>query len=103
MNFILQTCSHYPYLYFLKNTGLEVQILRIKWFTTAFNRKIIKWGMDRSKFWTVWFNTGVIVSVIILPIATIAILRMTFNIWTNGPSIDNTNSESLLEPMVIII
>lgn len=97
---IFKTCSHYPYLYFLKNTGLEVQILRIKWFTTAFNRKIIKWGMDRSKFWTVWFNTGVIVSVIILPIATIAILRMTFNIWTNGPSIDNTNSEPLLEPML---
>lgn len=86
----------------MKNTGLEVQILRIKWFTTAFNRKIIKWGMGRSKFWTAWFNAGVIISVIILPIAIIIILRMTFNIWSNGPSLDNTNSEPLLEPMVIL-
>ncbi|KOC69888.1 Membrane-bound transcription factor site-2 protease [Habropoda laboriosa] len=97
---IFKSCSHYPYLYFLKNTGLEIQVLRITWFTTAFNRKIIKWGMGRSKFWTAWFNAGVIVSVILLPLATIAILRMTFNIWTNGPSLDNSNSEPLLEPML---
>ncbi|XP_026669533.1 membrane-bound transcription factor site-2 protease-like, partial [Ceratina calcarata] len=97
---IFKTCSHYPYIYFLKNTGLEVKAFRIKWFTTAFNRKIIKWGMDRSKFWTAWFNAGVVVSVILLPLATIAVLRMTFNIWTSGPSFDNANSEPLLEPMI---
>lgn len=78
-------------------------MLRIKWFTTVFNRKITKWGMDRAKFWTAWFNIGVIVSIILLPLAAIAILRMTFNIWTNGPSINNNNLDPLLEPMVNLI
>ncbi|KAG7209465.1 hypothetical protein KM043_015554 [Ampulex compressa] len=97
---IFKSCSHYPYLYFLQNTGLEVQILRVKWFTTAFNRKIIKWGMDRSKFWNAWFNAGVIISIILLPVATIIILKMTFNIWTSGPSMESGNSRALLEPML---
>lgn len=97
---IFKSCSHYPYLYFLKNTGFEVQILRVKWFTTAFNRKIIKWGMDRSRFWTAWFNAGVIITIVLLPITVIAILRMTFNIWVSGPSLDGGNSEPLLEPML---
>lgn len=96
---IFKSCSHYPYLYFLKNTGLEVQILRIKWFTTAFNRKIIKWGMDRFKFWTAWFNAGIIISILLLPIAMLAILKMTFNVWASGPSL-NSDSEPLLEPML---
>lgn len=97
---IFKSCSHYPYLYFLKNTGLEIQLLRVTWFTTAFNRKIIKWGMNRSKFWTAWFNAGVIISIVLLIIATIAILKMTFNIWTSGPSVDGSNAEPLLEPML---
>ncbi|XP_076237048.1 membrane-bound transcription factor site-2 protease [Calliopsis andreniformis] len=97
---IFKTCSHFPYFYFLKNTGLEIQVLRIKWFTTAFNRKIIKWGMSHSKFWTAWFNAGVIISIILWPLAVILILKMTFNIWTSGSSLDNSNSEPLIEPVV---
>lgn len=83
----------------MENTGLEIQFLRIKWFTTAFNRKIIKWGMDRSRFWTAWFNAGVIISIILLPIATIIILKMTFNLWLAGSSSDSS-SGVILEPMV---
>ncbi|XP_031843283.2 membrane-bound transcription factor site-2 protease [Nomia melanderi] len=97
---IFKTCSHYPYIYFLKNTGIEIQVLRIKWMTTSFNRRIRKWGMTRSKFWNAWFNAGVVVTIILLPVATIGILKMTFNIWMNGPSLDNNNSELTLEPML---
>ncbi|XP_020279142.1 membrane-bound transcription factor site-2 protease [Pseudomyrmex gracilis] len=96
---LFKSCSHFPYLYFLENTGLEVQIFRIKWFTTAFNRKIIKWGMDRSRFWTAWFSAGAIISIILLPIATCIILKMTFNMWLAGSS-DNINSGAVLEPML---
>ncbi|XP_066595263.1 membrane-bound transcription factor site-2 protease [Prorops nasuta] len=90
---MFKTCSHLPYLYFLKNTGLEIQILRVKWFTTAFNRRIIKWGMDRSRFWTAWFNAGVIINIILLPIAVVLILKMTFNFWSSGSNVDTSQSE----------
>ncbi|XP_076303710.1 membrane-bound transcription factor site-2 protease [Lasioglossum baleicum] len=98
---IFKTCSHYPYIYFLKNSGLEIQVLRIKWMTTSLNRRIRKWGMTRSKFWSAWFNAGVIVTTILLPLSIIAILKMTFNIWMSGPSLDNNNSDSdfTLKPM----
>lgn len=101
MQFIFQSCSHLPYFYFLKNTGLEIQILRVKWFTTAFNRKIIKWGMDRSRFWAAWFNAGAIISIVLLPIAVVIILKMTFNMWLAGSSSD-TSSGAILEAMVYI-
>lgn len=83
----------------MENTGLEIQIFRIKWFTTAFNRKIIKWGTDCSRFWSAWFNGGVIISIILLPIAVLIILEMTFNIWLSGSSSD-VSSGVILEPMV---
>jgi len=70
----------------------------VKWFTTAFNRKIIKLGLDCSRFWIAWFNAGVIISIILLPIAVIIILKMTFNMWLAGSSSDN--SGAILEPMV---
>ncbi|KYQ58541.1 Membrane-bound transcription factor site-2 protease [Trachymyrmex zeteki] len=96
---LFKSCSHFPYLYFLENTGLEIQILRVKWFTTAFNRKIIKLGLDCSRFWIAWFNAGVIISIILLPIAVIIILKMTFNMWLAGSSSD-TGSGVILEPML---
>ncbi|XP_036140201.1 membrane-bound transcription factor site-2 protease isoform X2 [Monomorium pharaonis] len=96
---LFKSCSHFPYLYFLENTGLEIQLLRVKWFTTAFNRKIIKWGTDRSRFWTAWFNAGVIISIILLPIAVVIILKMTFNMLLIG-SLSDTSPGAILEPML---
>ncbi|XP_076375774.1 membrane-bound transcription factor site-2 protease [Megalopta genalis] len=101
---IFKTCSHYPYIYFLKNSGIEVQVLRINWMTTSLNRRIRKWGITYSKFWSAWFNAGVIVTIILLPLCTIAILKMTFNIWMKiyGPTHDNNNinNDLTLEPML---
>lgn len=68
--------------------------------TTSFNRRIRKWGMTRSKFWNAWFNAGVVVTIILLPVVTIGILKMTFNIWMKGPSPDNNNTELSVELMV---
>ncbi|KAK2584852.1 hypothetical protein KPH14_006290 [Odynerus spinipes] len=96
---IFKSCCHFPYIYLLENSGLEVQLMRIKWFTTTFNRKIMKWGMNRSKFWTTWFNAGVIISIILLLIVMIEILRVTFNICSVGLTVQK-NSPVLLKPML---
>jgi len=78
---------------------LEIRLFRLTWFTTAFNRKIIKWALNRSRFWTAWFNAGVIITIMLLPIAIIVLLKMTFNIWLAGSSNDDS-SGVILEPMV---
>ncbi|XP_015604755.1 membrane-bound transcription factor site-2 protease [Cephus cinctus] len=93
-----RSCSHYPYLYFLKNTGLEIQVLRVKWFTTAFNRTIVRWGMERSRFWSAWFNAGVIISIILLPVALFLVVKTTIDAWFNGSS--GSESVHVLEPML---
>ncbi|XP_046418543.1 membrane-bound transcription factor site-2 protease [Neodiprion fabricii] len=93
-----RSCSHYPYLYFLKNTGITIEALRIRWYTTACNRMIMKWATDRSKFWLAWFNAGVIITILLLPVASFIILKMTFNLWTGQTAKDN--SVQTLEPML---
>lgn len=75
--------------------------MRIQWFTTAFNRIIIKWGLNRSLFWTIWFDAGVFTTVLLLPLCLIATLIMTFNIWKAGGVIEKNDSGMSMELMVV--
>ncbi|KAL1131670.1 hypothetical protein AAG570_011283 [Ranatra chinensis] len=70
-----KSCSLHPYLYFLKNTGLQIQPLRLTWFTLAFNRQIQKWGTIRPRLHLAWFTAGVWVSVFLMPVALILIIH----------------------------
>ncbi|KAK0095004.1 hypothetical protein PV326_009437, partial [Microctonus aethiopoides] len=94
------TCSHYPYIYFLENTGLEIKLFCIKWYTTTFNRTIVRWTIDKSKFWTMWFNIGAIISIFLLPIASFMIIRMTIMILSSTQSKEQVGNEWTLEPMI---
>ena len=61
--------------------------------------------MDRSRFWALWFNVGVIVSIALLPVASFLIVRMTIESWTSRASNNAAAVEPalVLEPMVGII
>ena len=91
---------HLPYLTLLKKAGIEIQLLRIKWFTTAFNRPLMRWGLNRSKFWSLWYNMGLIVTIIILPISSVVILKMTLDIWQSNSESPNEKKKQVLEIMV---
>ncbi|XP_057341011.1 membrane-bound transcription factor site-2 protease isoform X1 [Microplitis mediator] len=100
-NILFRSCLHYPYFLFMENTGLEIKPLRIIWFTSFFNRNILKWSMDKTKLLSLWFNLGVIVSIILLPIAFGFIIKMTISNFLDksaegGPVDDNWQ----LEPMI---
>ncbi|XP_011497843.1 PREDICTED: membrane-bound transcription factor site-2 protease [Ceratosolen solmsi marchali] len=99
-NTIFVSCMHVPYLNLLKKIGLEIQLLRLKWFTTIFNRSLMKWGLNRSKFWSLWYNAGLIATIILFPISMVVILKMTFNIWLFNSSSSNENNEQVLELMI---
>ncbi|GJQ74838.1 S2P [Trypoxylus dichotomus] len=73
-----KTCSHYPYIQFLKGTGLEIKFLHIKWKTTALNRTFLRWGSGHSSFFSVWFQWGTYVAILLLPIATILLIVTIF-------------------------
>lgn len=72
----------YPYEEFLKNTGLKVQFMRLKWHTTAFNRAVFRWGTGNgcTRSWlTKSFTVGVIVSLSLVPIGIIVLFMTIFN------------------------
>ncbi|XP_053965658.1 membrane-bound transcription factor site-2 protease [Anastrepha ludens] len=86
---LFKSCMHYPYETFLKNTGLTVQFLRIRWHTTAFNRAMLRWG-NNSGWMRVWltrsYTVGVLVALALLPIGIILLFITIFNEESNGAS-----------------
>ncbi|XP_075226443.1 membrane-bound transcription factor site-2 protease [Lycorma delicatula] len=99
---IFRSCSHVPYLYLMKKTGLEIQPFRIIWFTTAFNRLLQKWGSVRKKLQLAWFTTGTWFAVVLLPFALWLILHSLFQVLKQiiREEKDKSVGGVLLEPMV---
>lgn len=77
---------HYPYDAFLRGTGLTVKFLRLNWFTTAFNRTIVKWGTAYPRLFSHSFDIGVYISVFLLPFAVFVVFISSI-IDTNGGSV----------------
>ncbi|XP_017487597.1 PREDICTED: membrane-bound transcription factor site-2 protease [Rhagoletis zephyria] len=84
---LFKSCMHYPYEIFLKNTGLTVQFMRIRWHTTAFNRAMLRWG-NNSGWMRVWltrtYTVGVLVALSLLPIGIILLFITIFNEENNS-------------------
>lgn len=69
---------HYPYVQFLRGTGLTVKFLRLQWYTTAFNRTTIKWSNKCPRFFTTSFDLGVCITIFLLPIVFVYQIVTTF-------------------------
>ncbi len=77
---------HYPYVQFLHGTGLTVKFLRLQWYTTAFNRSLIKWSNKCPRFFATSFDLGVCVSLLLLP--TVFVYQIVTSL-TSSPSKGN--------------
>ncbi|XP_073982362.1 membrane-bound transcription factor site-2 protease [Rhodnius prolixus] len=95
---LFKSCSHYPYLYFLSNTGLQILPLRINWYTTVFNRQIQKWGTKRPKLQMAWFSAGTWVSIAIMPFAIYLVIHTIVVSMKN--SLQEERGVLLVEPLV---
>lgn len=83
----------------MQNTGFQVEFLRIRWFTTVFNRTIQKWGSFRTKFLNCWFTIGMWFSLLLVLPAFGLLVKATVN------SFDKTETAErslVLEPVVSI-
>ena len=98
---LFQSCCHYPYLSFLKNTGLELNFMIVKCFTTFLNRPLQKWGIWRPRFLHLWFSMGTILSITLLPIAIFLLARSFITELMQKTSSDESSS-IILEPVVRI-
>lgn len=80
---------HYPYIQFLSGTGLTIKFLRLQWYTTAFNRSLIKWANKCPRFFATFFDLGVWISMLLLPIVfAYQILTSFMSNPTNSNEID---------------
>ncbi|KAG8038499.1 hypothetical protein G9C98_006195 [Cotesia typhae] len=84
----------------MENTGLEIKPFRVVWFTSFFNRKIIKWSIEKTNLLSLWFNLGVIVSIILLPIALGVLIKMTLSNFVNKSTGDTADVNWQLELMI---
>ncbi|XP_069689813.1 membrane-bound transcription factor site-2 protease [Periplaneta americana] len=97
---LFKSCSHYPYLYFLHNTGLQVEVFRLRWFTTVFNRFIQKCGCWRPRLLDYWFTLGARCSLILLPVAVYIFIKTALGAWEKSSGSGDVKSSITLEPMI---
>jgi hypothetical protein len=78
LNTFLLECSFTSAFYakILSKNGISINVLHIKWYTVRCNRLFIKISSIKPKLLKIWFNFGVIVS-IIGQIASIFLLMYT--------------------------
>lgn len=98
-NTVFKSCCHYPYLNLLKKTGLDVNFMTLKFFTSVLNRPLQKWGIWRPRFLQWWFSLGTAVSLCLLPIAII-ILARSFILELMRRSSSDVPFAVVLEPVI---
>lgn len=77
----------YPYIEFLKNTGLTIRLFRIQWHITAFNRLLVKWSNRLPNFLNFYkysFKLGAYLSIALLPVAVVMLLLSVFSSSTDN-------------------
>ena len=96
---IMLSCSIF-YCTTLRNMQLEIEVFRIRWFTSAFNQTIKVWTTNRIKFWHAWFDVGVFVTILLLPLSILILVYVTMNIFLQQPSLHDNESGQVLQIMV---
>ncbi|XP_044739853.1 membrane-bound transcription factor site-2 protease [Chrysoperla carnea] len=97
-----KSCSMYPYIAFLNGTGLNIGFLRISWRTTAFNRTLLKIGTKYKNLLNIWFDIGIYVTIILLPISIGVLLYAAFQIFVFSSTTDKvaSNKDTIIEPII---
>jgi S2P endopeptidase len=96
MDRFFKSCSHYGYIQFLKGTGLEIRFFQFSWTTTAFNKLLLKWGSNYTKFQNLWFNCGLCASLILLPISIYLLLVAFFQNFSTSA----ISEENIIQPVI---
>jgi len=86
---------------FVESTGLQVDALCLRWYTTAFNRPLQKWGIWRPRFLQAWFSIGTVITVLMLPLAVGLIVKTAIEaIKKDNSKIGEPAAAFTLEPLV---
>ncbi|XP_017775355.1 PREDICTED: membrane-bound transcription factor site-2 protease [Nicrophorus vespilloides] len=90
-----KSCMHYPYIQYLKGTGLQIKFFQIQWTTTIFNRFFLRCGYQ-TRFLNNWFLLGLYITLTLLPLSVLLLL---FGI---GQSLflSNNDENLIIEPII---
>ena len=97
---VLQTnpaVSRY-YLQFLDTTGLSVSIGQIRWYTTSFNRLLLRFGQWKARWLQAWFTGGMYFGVVAMFVAVILLVVTLINAVKRKPA-----EKQVLTPVVRIV
>lgn len=77
--------SSRQYLHFLDKTGLSVHICQLRWYSPIFNRIFLRIGQWRPGFLRMWFNVGVLVSLVVMLLSVFLLSLLVFNTIQQKP------------------
>ena len=72
---LMKSCMNYPYIYFLRVSGIELKFLQVKWYTQSLNRLFSRLGTWRPGLLHMWFTTGSYVAALLVIPAMILLVK----------------------------
>lgn len=90
---------HHPYAAFLRGTGLTIRFLRLDWYTTAFNRKILTWS-TRTRLLRFYFDLGVYLCLVLSPVSLAYLVYTVVRTFQHAPQGSATGR--LLEVEILV-
>jgi len=87
-DFFFKSCMMLPYLEFISSTGITIKFFRLQFYTTSFNRTIVKWSSRFPSLYRHSFKLGAYMAIALFPFAMLLILYSLFV----GPSTTSPSS-----------
>ena len=95
---LLLYCTSYTNL--LRNLQLEIGFLRLRWYTTVLNQTLKNWATKKKRFWHIWFDIGICITILIFPLSILLLIQMTRNIFIYQPTLRGDNESQVLQLVV---
>ncbi len=101
INIILLTYSRTSlhWAKFLHINGLSISFFQIKWYTVRFNRLFVRIANYKPSFWKIWFNMGIVVSLIGQVVAVLLLVTTLVDYF----NVSKSTKKQILVPVVIFL
>lgn len=99
LDFFFKSCMHHPYAAFLNGTGLTIKLMRLEWYTTAFNRRICSWSTNR-RLLRPYFDLGVYCCLALVPFSMAVLVYAVVQAFSTSAETSPGTAATALAPVV---
>lgn len=82
-----------PYIDVMQKSGVTIKFFSIRFYTTTFNRMLVKYSTKLPRIYKMSFKLGVCVTSLLFPVALVLVLISTFSSGNSGDGGSEKSSE----------